>query len=126
VQHNYGQRWGKFDDLSAAEQLRIRSRGDIVSGELLRAIADVVLTGSDDARQSAETLRRAALHAEDALEYGGGEDAEEPLEDLQAAIKTFIDAVRQSTALSELARPQITEPQTDIEPSESAALRSPD
>jgi menaquinone-dependent protoporphyrinogen IX oxidase len=26
MQHNYSQRWGEFDDLTAAEQLSIRSR----------------------------------------------------------------------------------------------------
>jgi len=97
MQHNYGQRWGKFDDLTAAEQLSIRSRGALVSGELLRAIAEVELIGSKDARESAENLRRAALQVEDALEYGAGDEPEEPLEDLQAAIGAFIDAARKAT-----------------------------
>jgi hypothetical protein len=98
VQHNYMQRWGKFDDLSAAERLGIRSRGDIVSGELLRAVADVVLIGSEDARQSAESLRRAVLQAEDALEYGADDDPEEPLENLEVAIQAFIAAIRSPTS----------------------------
>lgn len=99
MQHNYGQRWGKFDDLSAAEQLSIRSRGAAVSGELLRAIADVELTGSKDAREGAENLRRAALEVDAALEYGADDDAEEPLENFQTAIGAFVDIVRKSTGL---------------------------
>lgn len=109
VQHNYMQRWGKFGNLSPTEQLSIRSRGDIVTGDLLRAIADVVLTGSDDARQSAEELRRAVLDAESALEYGDNADREEPLEYLESAIQAFIDAVRRTTELSELAMPQLAD-----------------
>jgi hypothetical protein len=109
VQHNYMQRWGKFDDLSPTEQLSIRSRGDIVTGDLLRAIADVVLTGSDDARQSAEELRRTVLDAEAALEYGDDDDREQPLEYLEPAIQAFIDAARRPTESSELSMPQLAD-----------------
>lgn len=100
VQHNYSQRWGKFDDLSASQQLSIRSRGAIVSAELLRAIADVQYRGTEAARQSAEVLRRAALDAEDALEYGSADEIQEALENFAAVSRAFTDAIRQPTAPS--------------------------
>jgi len=61
---------------------------------LFRASADVELAGSQDARRSAAKLRRAALEADAALEYGTPEEAEAPLADFEAAITAFIDVVR--------------------------------
>jgi hypothetical protein len=96
VVHNYRQRQEQRDthEASAEQEVYLRGRGETVSGELFRAVADVQLAGSEDARKSAAELGRAAVQVGDALEYGNEDESRGALEDFEAAIGAFIDAVR--------------------------------
>jgi hypothetical protein len=52
------------------QEVDLSARGEVVAGDLFRAVADVELTGAEDARKSAAKLRRAAVNADDALTCG--------------------------------------------------------
>jgi hypothetical protein len=80
--------------VSPEQEVYLSGRGEAAAAELFRAVADVELAGSEDAGKSAANLRKAALDASGALEYGSTDEAEEALDDFEKAIGAFIDVVR--------------------------------
>jgi hypothetical protein len=94
--YNYRQRHEDeyMSEVSAARVADLRIHGEEAASKLFRAIADVEIAGTENARKSAAHLRNTALKADDALVYGGAQDQEGPLADFDGAIGAFIDIIR--------------------------------